>query len=243
MWEPRRLRTLWAFTACFFFLFNSHRRGGGSPVRSTRHSGNWLAYCIDYDDGEFGGMKIGRENWSTRRKPIPAPLCPPQIPLDQTRDRTRAAAVGSQRLTAWAMARPREYHENESYWENHNFDTTLHVKYLFVFRLRMKCKERTHNGRSCLPIYLSVRMFRLKTERIFFRIFIGLYDKCGLESLILVLCGNYNVIPPLREAESGVTGVDFLKNVSLYRVRQHNFLFSKLNKTHCTNQNIFICFL
>jgi hypothetical protein len=26
-------------------------------------------------------------------------------------------------------------------------------------------------------------------------------------------------------------------------MRQHNFLFSKLNKTHCMNQNIFICFL
>jgi hypothetical protein len=38
----------------------------------------------DYDDGEFGGMKIGRGNRSTRRKPAPAPLCPPQIPLDQT---------------------------------------------------------------------------------------------------------------------------------------------------------------
>jgi hypothetical protein len=54
----------------------------------------------DYDDGEFGGMKIGRENRSTRRKPAPAPLCPPQIPLDQTQARTRAAAVGSQRLIA-----------------------------------------------------------------------------------------------------------------------------------------------
>jgi hypothetical protein len=54
----------------------------------------------DYDDGEFGGMKIGRGNRSTRREPAPAPLCPPQIPLDQTRARTRAAAVGSQRLTA-----------------------------------------------------------------------------------------------------------------------------------------------
>jgi hypothetical protein len=60
----------------------------------------------DYDDGEFGGMKIGTGNRSTRRKPAPAPLCPPQIPLDQTRARTRAAAVGSQRLTAWAMAPP-----------------------------------------------------------------------------------------------------------------------------------------
>jgi hypothetical protein len=40
----------------------------------------------DYDDGELGGMKIGRGNRSTRRKPAPSPICPPQIPLDQTRD-------------------------------------------------------------------------------------------------------------------------------------------------------------
>jgi hypothetical protein len=62
------------------------------------------------DDGDYGeicGMKIGRENRSTRRKPAPAPHCPPQIPHDQTRVRTRAAAVRSQRLTAWAMARPK----------------------------------------------------------------------------------------------------------------------------------------
>jgi hypothetical protein len=58
------------------------------------------------DCGAIGGMKIDRESRSTRRKPAPAPLCPPQIPLDQTRDQTQAAAVGSQRLTAWAMARP-----------------------------------------------------------------------------------------------------------------------------------------
>jgi hypothetical protein len=32
------------------------------------------------DDGEFGGMKIGSRNRSTRRKPAPTPLCP-QIPL------------------------------------------------------------------------------------------------------------------------------------------------------------------
>jgi hypothetical protein len=45
-------------------------------------------------------MKIGWENRRTRRKSAPAPLFPPQIPLDQTRVRTQAAAVGSQRLTA-----------------------------------------------------------------------------------------------------------------------------------------------
>jgi hypothetical protein len=55
------------------------------------------------DDGDFGAigeMKFGRENRSTRREPAPEPLCPPQIPHDQTRARTRAAVVGSQRLTA-----------------------------------------------------------------------------------------------------------------------------------------------
>jgi hypothetical protein len=52
----------------------------------------------DYDDGEFGGMKIGRGNRGTRKNPATAPLCPPQITLDPTQDRTRAAAVGSQRL-------------------------------------------------------------------------------------------------------------------------------------------------
>jgi hypothetical protein len=59
----------------------------------------------DCDDGAIGGIKIGKGNRSTRRNPAPAPLCPPQITLDQTRARTRAAAVGSQRLTALAMAR------------------------------------------------------------------------------------------------------------------------------------------
>jgi hypothetical protein len=58
----------------------------------------------DYDDGEIGGM-IGRGNRSTRRKPAPVPLCPPQTP-HAVRMRTRAAAVGSQRLTACATTRP-----------------------------------------------------------------------------------------------------------------------------------------
>jgi hypothetical protein len=53
----------------------------------------------DGDYGEIGGIKIGRGNRSTRRKPAPAPHCLPQISHDQTRARTRAVAVGNQRLT------------------------------------------------------------------------------------------------------------------------------------------------
>jgi hypothetical protein len=81
----------------FFFWW------GGTYV--TRYCGLFWPIVqpqmIDEGDcGEIGGIKIGRGNRSTRRKPAPAPFCPPQIPLDQTRARTRAAAVGSQRLTA-----------------------------------------------------------------------------------------------------------------------------------------------
>jgi hypothetical protein len=53
----------------------------------------------DGDCGVIGGMKFGRGNRSARRKPAPAPLRPPQIPHEQIRTRTLAAAVESQRLT------------------------------------------------------------------------------------------------------------------------------------------------
>jgi hypothetical protein len=52
------------------------------------------------------GMKIGTGNRITQRKPTPVPLCTQQIAHDVTWARTRAAAVGNQQLTAWAMARP-----------------------------------------------------------------------------------------------------------------------------------------
>jgi hypothetical protein len=57
----------------------------------------------DYDDGEIGGM-IGRGEPKYSEKTCRVPLCPPQTP-HAARTRTRAAAVGSQRLTACAMAR------------------------------------------------------------------------------------------------------------------------------------------
>jgi hypothetical protein len=44
----------------------------------------------DYDDGKIGRM-IGRGNRSTRRKPAPVPVCPPQTP-HAARTRTRVAA-------------------------------------------------------------------------------------------------------------------------------------------------------
>jgi hypothetical protein len=81
------------------FFFNSHSGGGvGVHTGSTRHVGHvWPIVPTpgDCEVGEFGGMKIGRGIQNTPRKLAPAPLCPPQIPLDQTRARTGAATVRS----------------------------------------------------------------------------------------------------------------------------------------------------
>jgi hypothetical protein len=64
--------------------------GGTKSLGTAAISG--LLYkpqMIDEDDcGAIGGMKIGRGDRSTRRKPALAPLCPSQIPHDQTRVRT-----------------------------------------------------------------------------------------------------------------------------------------------------------
>jgi hypothetical protein len=49
--------------------------------------------------------KLARETEVLGEKPTLVPVCPPQIPNDLTCSRTRAAAVGSRWLTAWAMAR------------------------------------------------------------------------------------------------------------------------------------------
>jgi hypothetical protein len=81
--------------------------GGGvqlGPLDTAATNRPTVPAPVDYD-GEIGGMMIGRGNRSTRRKPVPVPLCPPQTP-HAARTRTRVAAIGSQQLTAWVTARP-----------------------------------------------------------------------------------------------------------------------------------------
>jgi hypothetical protein len=58
------------------------------------------------NSGAIGGIKVCRGNTSTWRKRAQVPFCPPRIPHDQPRAPTRGATVGSQRITAWTMARP-----------------------------------------------------------------------------------------------------------------------------------------
>jgi hypothetical protein len=60
----------------------------------------------DDECGAVGGMRIGRRNRRTRRKPAPVSYYSSQNPHDLTWARTRAADVWSRRVTVWAMARP-----------------------------------------------------------------------------------------------------------------------------------------
>jgi hypothetical protein len=65
-----------------------------------------LARIVDDDECGAVGVMLSKGNRSTRRKPAPVPLCPPQIPHGLTQARTRATSVGSRRLAAWAKSRP-----------------------------------------------------------------------------------------------------------------------------------------
>jgi hypothetical protein len=76
-----------------FFLIGVF--GGGvqlGPLGTAATKRPIVPAAGDYDDGTIGGMIIGRGNRSTRRKPAPMPLYPPQTP-HAARTRTRAAAV------------------------------------------------------------------------------------------------------------------------------------------------------
>jgi hypothetical protein len=67
-------------SSSFFFLVS----WGGVRLSPLCTSANiWpIVPAPDEECGIVGGMRIGRGNRSTRRKPAPVPLCPPQIPHD-----------------------------------------------------------------------------------------------------------------------------------------------------------------
>jgi hypothetical protein len=67
------------------FFFKIRMVGGGVQLGPLGMSAtNWPIVPApgDYEDGEFGGMMIGRGHRNTRRKPAPVPLRPPQIQHD-----------------------------------------------------------------------------------------------------------------------------------------------------------------
>jgi hypothetical protein len=72
----------------------------------------WVLTLYSVDDrminvyGAAGGTVTDGINWSTRRKSVPMPLCPPQIPHDQNWEWTQVTMLGSQQLSARAVAWP-----------------------------------------------------------------------------------------------------------------------------------------
>jgi hypothetical protein len=134
--------------------------------------------------------EFGRGNRSTRRKPAPGPLCPPQNPSWRPGLEPQTAVVGSQRLTAWAMARPIHGLDVDSVNSSSNYlaylcipasETTLHQK-------RMSGADRSHfswknvetNCKNELPSWIVYILY--------IHIFhISQVQKCGCKEWITVV--------------------------------------------------------
>jgi hypothetical protein len=107
MWEQMNSRRVTNLELAGFFLIRIV--GGGVQAGSTRHVGHWMAYCTCP-----GWLWIcscwWNEDWQGKpkysEKTCPSATWSTTNPTCKTQARTLAAAVGSQRLTAWAMARP-----------------------------------------------------------------------------------------------------------------------------------------
>jgi hypothetical protein len=96
-----------------------------NPVMKTKMMINFCPFPSN-------GALVER-NWQGKseelgEKPVPVPLCPPQIPHGLTRDRTRASAVGGRRLNAWAMARPSVLN---IFSKKKTSTSELHINHLF----------------------------------------------------------------------------------------------------------------
>jgi hypothetical protein len=105
-------------TTVSYFLFNFLGLGL-DWVHFVRRPLIGLLYqprMIDDEYGTVGGMRIGRVNRSTRRKPAAVPLCPPQLPHDLTWTLARAAAVGSRQLTVSSVAQSLSHIDRVSLW-------------------------------------------------------------------------------------------------------------------------------
>jgi hypothetical protein len=130
------------FTADFFFFWV-----GWDWVHLLRRPLFGLLYqsrmIDDAECGAVGGMRIDRGNRSTRGKPAPAPLGPPQTPRGLTWGWTLQAEVGRQRLTAWAMARPLR-RSNSEHWQQKAIFGTSSCK---ICPLKIPRQKRTGTWR------------------------------------------------------------------------------------------------
>jgi hypothetical protein len=84
----------------FFFLFLGVEWDWVHLVRRPLTALLYQPRMIDDECGADGGMRIGRGNQSSRRKSVPVPLCPPQIPHDlSSNPGRRGGKTASNRLS------------------------------------------------------------------------------------------------------------------------------------------------
>jgi hypothetical protein len=90
MWNSKNVFVKYLFSSVvplyFHIIYISFLRCS-ETVHSVRRPLYDILYqprIIDDECGAGGGMRIGKGDHSTRRKPAPVPLCPPQIPHDLT---------------------------------------------------------------------------------------------------------------------------------------------------------------
>jgi hypothetical protein len=114
---------------------------GLSPLGTAATSG--LVYKPQMtDEGDYGaisGMKIGRGNRSTRRKPAPAPLCPPQIPHDHSGSNPdrRGGKPATNRLSYGAALKVYVT------WHNSNLETRLRLVVKFTVPTPLLLEEES----------------------------------------------------------------------------------------------------
>jgi hypothetical protein len=106
IWMSVHVSSVFMLSYVVFFVLVSWGGVRLSPLGTSGTTGRlYQPRIIDDEREAVAGMRTGKWNQSTRRKPVPVSLYPPQIPHYLTLAWTRAAAVASRRLTAWAMAR------------------------------------------------------------------------------------------------------------------------------------------
>jgi hypothetical protein len=105
--------------------------GGWSPSGSTRHGGHWLSYCslprVIMMVENLMEWRLARET-EVLGENLPQRHFVHHKSLDQTRDRTQVSALGSQRLSTWAMARLRF---NKVFVDTSNQQTDFPRKLIF----------------------------------------------------------------------------------------------------------------
>jgi hypothetical protein len=92
-------------------LFFREGMVGLVPKRGCLLTLAYYAFPTWYEFGERRWNDTDRgKTEKLEEKPVPVPLCPPQIPHGLTRALTRASAVRGRRLTTWAMATAPEWY-------------------------------------------------------------------------------------------------------------------------------------